>query len=86
MGSEVDRRCIASVSKEKKYVRTSVRARTRCDRNNNGNSLDEWEDIFYGEAYLNAVGSGKIKPEDMVLLMSIDGAQLYQSKQSDCWI
>ncbi|KAG1794935.1 uncharacterized protein BJ212DRAFT_1411911 [Suillus subaureus] len=29
---------------------------------------------------------GKIKDMDVVLMMSIDGAQLYQCKESDCWI
>jgi hypothetical protein len=53
--------------------------------NNNG-EIDEWSDIFYGQEYLDAVQSGKINDEDIVLLMSIDGAQLYQSKESDCWI
>ncbi|KAJ3505412.1 hypothetical protein NLJ89_g7431 [Agrocybe chaxingu] len=52
----------------------------------NGGVLDEWDDVFSGTAYLEAVQTGKIKENDMVLLMSIDGAQLYQSKQSDCWI
>jgi hypothetical protein len=52
----------------------------------NGNRIDEWEDIYHGTAYLDAVRAGNIKDKDMVLLMSIDGAQLYQSKQSDCWI
>jgi len=48
--------------------------------------IDEYKDIFHGDAYLDAVWSGKIKDDDMVLMLSIDGAQLYQSKQSDCWI
>ncbi len=48
--------------------------------------LDEYEDMFHGSAYLEAVYSGAIKDNDMVLMLSIDGAQLYQSKQSDCWI
>lgn len=48
--------------------------------------LEEYQDIFHGSAYLNAVKSGAIKDNDMVLMLSIYGAQLYQSKQSDCWI
>lgn len=48
--------------------------------------LEEYQDIFHGSAYLNAVKSGAIKDNDMVLMLSIDGAQLYKSKQSDCWI
>jgi hypothetical protein len=52
----------------------------------NGNHINEWQDIYHGTAYLDAVRAGNIKDNDMVLLISIDGAQLYQSKQSDCWI
>ena len=29
---------------------------------------------------------GTIQPEDMLLMISIDGAQLFESKESDCWI
>ena len=45
-----------------------------------------WDDVYSGSDYLEAVRAGKIGPDDMVLMKSIDGAQLYQSKQSDCWI
>ncbi|KAG1725615.1 uncharacterized protein EDB91DRAFT_1239764 [Suillus paluster] len=37
-------------------------------------------------AYLNAVQEGCIVENDMVLMVSLDGAQLYESKESDCWI
>ena len=53
---------------------------------NNRNEITTWEDIYHGTEYLDAVRNGRIKENDMVLLMSIDGAQLYQSKESDCWI
>src|SRR5438309_689702 len=45
-----------------------------------------WDDACCGSDYLEAFTSGKIAPDNMVLMLSIDGAQLYQSKQSDCWI
>ncbi|KAF8156747.1 hypothetical protein B0H34DRAFT_630637, partial [Crassisporium funariophilum] len=48
--------------------------------------LEEYEDIFHGSAYLEAVHLGAIQDNGMVLMLSINGAQLYQSKQSDCWI
>ncbi len=54
-------------------------------RENDG-QLDEWDDIFCGSEYLEAVNDGRIKDGDTVILLSIDGAQLYESKQSDCWI
>ncbi|KAH8802337.1 hypothetical protein DL96DRAFT_1773948 [Flagelloscypha sp. PMI_526] len=47
---------------------------------------DEWDDIFCGHDYVKLVLEGKIKPTDMVVMFSIDGAQLYPSKPSDCWI
>ncbi|KIK72792.1 hypothetical protein PAXRUDRAFT_21576, partial [Paxillus rubicundulus Ve08.2h10] len=39
-----------------------------------------------GSAYLDAVRNEKIGLDDMLLIFSIDGAQLYKSKLSDCWI
>jgi hypothetical protein len=45
-----------------------------------------FDDVYSGSDYLDAVRDGKIADDDMVLMLSIDGAQLYQSKQSDCWI
>ncbi|KAF8233480.1 hypothetical protein L208DRAFT_1556009 [Tricholoma matsutake] len=36
--------------------------------------------------YLEAITSGHIKDTDMILMLSIDGAQLYAHKASDCWI
>jgi hypothetical protein len=54
--------------------------------NRNNGLLDHYDDIFCGEAYLSAVQRGEIKPGDMILMLSIDGAQLYESKASDCWI
>jgi len=53
-----------------------------------GNVITEWEDFCHGSQYLNAARGEhpSIKMKDFVLLMSLDGAQLYQSKESDCWI
>src|ERR1700761_8843782 len=52
----------------------------------NHGRLFEYGDVFDGTAYLDAYAKGKIKPGDMVLMLSIDGAQLYCNKLSDCWI
>jgi hypothetical protein len=49
-------------------------------------ALASYDDFFHGQDYLQAVSDGKIKLGDMVLMLSIDGAQLYRSKASDCWI
>jgi len=36
--------------------------------------IDEYEDVFHSDAYLKAVQEEKITDDDMVLMMSIDGA------------
>ncbi|KAF8578619.1 hypothetical protein K439DRAFT_1648728 [Ramaria rubella] len=43
-------------------------------------------DLLDGDEYLEAMQRGHIKNNDTVVMFSIDGAQLYQDKQSDCWI
>ncbi|KIK26896.1 hypothetical protein PISMIDRAFT_94090, partial [Pisolithus microcarpus 441] len=44
------------------------------------------DDIVMGWDYIGAVLDGDIKPDDVVLMVSLDGAQLFDSKESDCWI
>ncbi|CDO78075.1 hypothetical protein BN946_scf185020.g1 [Trametes cinnabarina] len=51
-----------------------------------GQPLGDLKDFCWGLDYLQAVQEGVIKPEDMLLMFSIDGAQLYESKMSDCWV
>lgn len=57
--------------------------------------LDEFEqtlnitvinDIAAGWDYLGACLAGDIKENDIVVMASIDGAQIYQDKESDCWL
>jgi hypothetical protein len=48
--------------------------------------LESWDDVLCGRDYLEAVLDGTIGDDDMVLMFSIDGAQLYRMKQSDTWI
>ncbi|KIY47073.1 hypothetical protein FISHEDRAFT_66190 [Fistulina hepatica ATCC 64428] len=43
-------------------------------------------DFHDGTAYPKAVQDGCIGSDDMLLMFSIDGTQLYQMKKSDCWI
>jgi len=45
-----------------------------------------YDNVFCGQAYLNAVTQNKIQQNDILLMLLIDGAQLYKSKDSDCWI
>lgn len=51
---------------------------------NHGN-LDIIDDFCLGTEHIAAVTRGDIKEYDTVLTLSIDGAQLYQDKKSDCW-
>ncbi|KAG2755623.1 hypothetical protein P692DRAFT_201860280 [Suillus brevipes Sb2] len=48
--------------------------------------LDAVDDFICGSNYLDAVMQGRINENNMVLMISMDGAQLYRSKISDCWI
>ena len=45
-----------------------------------------YDDIFCGSDYIDAVQNGDINDYDTVVMFSIDGAQLYRNKKSDCWI
>ncbi|KAL1950134.1 hypothetical protein VTO73DRAFT_5257 [Trametes versicolor] len=53
------------------------------------NALPDYDDIYYGQVYIDTVQeedrAKAIHTDDMVLMFSIDGAQLYESKASDCW-
>jgi hypothetical protein len=45
-----------------------------------------YDDIFCGSEYLQAVADGKIGEDDIYLIWSCDGAQLYRNVESDCWL
>jgi hypothetical protein len=47
--------------------------------------LQDYDDICCGSEYLDLVQSGKISDNDMLLNISMDGAQLYRDKESDTW-
>lgn len=44
-----------------------------------------YEDVFHGTEYLDAVCDGRIGPDDVMVTVSLDGAQLYCDKESDCY-
>ncbi|KIJ58220.1 hypothetical protein HYDPIDRAFT_178099 [Hydnomerulius pinastri MD-312] len=48
--------------------------------------ISELDDVVMGWDYLGAFLNGDIKKNDTVLSVSLDGVQLYGSKESDCWI
>ena len=68
-----------------KHPETAKKMFYRQTRTNEGGTGD-YDDIFDGEAYLKSVDDGEIKEYDTLLMFSIDGAQLYRDKKSECWI
>ncbi|KZT03123.1 uncharacterized protein LAESUDRAFT_738448 [Laetiporus sulphureus 93-53] len=46
----------------------------------------EWSDIYHDEQIIQAIERGEIQERDMILIFSIDSAQLYHYKASDTWI
>ena len=52
----------------------------------NKNLPKSYSNFFDGSQYLKAISEGLIEDNDIVLMLSLDGAQLFMSKQSDCWI
>ncbi|GJE92947.1 hypothetical protein PsYK624_091060 [Phanerochaete sordida] len=51
-----------------------------------GRPLPSLSDFLHGADYMDAVLSGNLGPNDICVMFSIDGAQLYEHKQSDCWL
>jgi hypothetical protein len=64
--------------------RKTAAIRAKFDRNP-GKPIDVYEDIYDGYQYLEAVKSGLIKEDDTLVMFSLDGAQLYRDKESDCY-
>ncbi|KAG2751918.1 hypothetical protein P692DRAFT_20705709, partial [Suillus brevipes Sb2] len=55
-------------------------------RTNHG-EFAKTDDFIMGSDYIHAVLQNDINPKnDIVLMILMDGVQLYESKQSDCWI
>ena len=48
--------------------------------------LDEYSDVLHRLDLTNVFEDGRIRENDIVLMFSIDGAQLYAKKASACWI
>lgn len=66
------------------YLRRE-RSRVLVEINRNG-FLDEYTDVLHGSDLIGAFRDGKLGEDDIALLFSIDGAQLYAKKASACWI
>ena len=61
------------------------RTRDALTQRNTEKGILDYNDICCGSEYLGHVESGKIRDNDMLLSMSMDGAQLYRDKESDAW-
>ncbi|KAJ3557206.1 hypothetical protein NM688_g1598 [Phlebia brevispora] len=61
-------------------------ARLKQDLAANSYKVPVISDFLHGKDYINAVHEGKINDDHIMLLLSLDGAQLYAHKESDCWI
>ena len=48
--------------------------------------LDCFDDFYSGSDYLGRVANGDITKNSFVVMLSLDGCQLYEHKTSDCWI
>jgi len=48
--------------------------------------LKEYSDLLHGSDLIEAFQDGRIGEDNIVLMFSIDGAQLYTKKASACWI
>ncbi|KAF8521034.1 hypothetical protein JB92DRAFT_2785931, partial [Gautieria morchelliformis] len=51
-----------------------------------GTSIGTYDDLYHGSDYLNAVIREDLKDINIAVMLSIDRAQLYQDKESDCWM
>ena len=65
------------------YRRTKTQEELFLDRDADDYTYD---DVFCGSDYLEAVENGVINDHDAIVMLSIDGAQLYRNKKSDCWM
>jgi hypothetical protein len=52
----------------------------------NHGQQEAFRDFLDGREYIEAVRTGHIQENDIILLLSFEGAQLYTHKASDCWI
>ncbi len=64
-----------------RHIMESLLARLRANA-----SIDVYDDVYCSSTLLEAAMRGDLTGDDTVLMLSIDGVQLYQSKQLDCWI
>ena len=61
------------------------RTRILVAQRNTDDGVQDYEDICCGSEYLDLIESGQISDNDMLLILAMDGAQLYRNKESDTW-
>jgi hypothetical protein len=86
VGPQLQARWKGPRTAEKMSYRWRKTQELRRERAESGGIPGDYDDILSGEAYLKAVEDGTIGEHDTVLMFSIDGAQLYRHKASDCWV
>lgn len=86
LGTQIQALFRSPESAKQMCYRTELTAKIMQELGANNRIIDVYEDIFHGKDYLTAVGNGIVTTNDILLMFSIDGAQLYAMKASDCWI
>ena len=86
VGPQLQARWKSPEMAEKMFYRWRKTQELRQERAGSADGSWVYNDILSGNAYLSAVEDGSIGEYDTVLMLSIDGAQLYEHKRSDCWI
>jgi hypothetical protein len=86
IGPQLQARWKNPKSAEKMSYRRQKTEELLRERNGSAGISEIYDDVLSGEAYLSAVEDGSIGEDDTVLMFSMDGAQLYRHKESDCWI
>lgn len=72
-------------AREYEYLRTRMNNFMAAWRLDNNHRPTIFDDFDTGSDFINAMTSGKVTPNDTVLMISVDGAQLYRNKKSDAW-
>ncbi|EIW74970.1 hypothetical protein CONPUDRAFT_40790, partial [Coniophora puteana RWD-64-598 SS2] len=52
----------------------------------NNRIVEVYDDYISGSDYIQSLLEKKIRDEDILIMSSLDGAQLFESQASDCWI
>jgi hypothetical protein len=73
-------------SAQEANYRVAITEKILNDLDINDGQIPVIKDFFFGQAYIDCMDQEFIKKHDLVLMFSMDGAQLYANKVSDCWI